>query len=444
MFEVSEVIFTAIEGLVLILAFIILSNRREVIFKNYIKTIIFTIIYTIYTYWITLFFPTGLHTILILCLTILTLNYILNGTLLKSTVKIVLITLAIAAIQIPVLFVSMLVTGSPIAQLLENDKAMLYITIICQSFDILAVFVLYKLNFTFSWFNDSNPYQTKYKQILILISSVLLFMAGINVYISNHPSNTLLFNMFSFIIYIVLIVAILFAFREGSKLEIIQYANELKKENVKQLIDFNEMVAKERHEYKNHLNTIYGLCTLNKQDLNEKVKHYINNYANNSDTRNLSIHSDNDFVDAIINVKYNTALKKGIAVDVDFDAPLSDARIDEDVAVTIISNILDNAFEAMSFSNQENKYIRLHTYIENDSFYISISNNGPVISDADRKKIFNAGYSTKDNASKTRGFGLSIVQTVVEGSGGSIQINSNEKLTEFIICLKLNNQKAAI
>ncbi|WP_242835580.1 sensor histidine kinase [Ruminiclostridium josui] len=326
------------------------------------------------------------------------------------------------------------------SELIQNKEILLILGTIAKLIQSTIVLILYKSHEGFSWLKDGNPYQSRYKQTLIMIFAVLFFMIGTNIYISRDPQNLLLYNIFTFVIYIVLIISMISAFREGSKLEILQYANELKKENVYQLIAFNEMVAKERHEYKNHLNTIYGLCTLNRPDLSDKVKQYINNYANNSEAMNINVCSGNDFVDAIISVKYNNAIKKDIEIFIDFEEPLSSAVIDEDTAVTVISNIIDNAYESIVEIDKEKKFIRLETYIENDTYYMSISNNGPMIPEAIIKKIFSAGYSTKENTSKKRGFGLSIVRSQIDKCGGSIHINSNEELTEFLISLKVNNQ----
>ncbi|EPR13831.1 sensor histidine kinase [Ruminiclostridium papyrosolvens] len=440
MYLANELFLTVIEGLIFIIAFYLLSGQRQFIRKIYTRIAWFVTIYTIYTYWITKFLPSGLHSLLIASLTCFILNYILNGTLFKSVVKVLIIFLGMAIIESLIGLACMSVTGKPMSVLIDNNVLLAVLGIIAKLIESTIVFVLYKSHNGFSWLKDGNPYQSRYKQTLIMIFAVLFFLVGTNIYISKDPQNLLLYNIFTFVIYIVLIIAMLSAFREGSKLEILQYANELKKENVYQLISFNEMVAKERHEYKNHLNTIYGLCTLNRPDLSDKVKQYINNYANNSETMNINVCSGNDFVDAIISVKYNNALKKDVEVLVDFEEPLSSAVIDEDTAVTVISNIIDNAYESILGIDKEKKFIRLETYIENDNYYMSISNNGPMIPEAIIKKIFSAGYSTKDNASKKRGFGLSIVQAQIDKCGGSIEINSDEELTEFLITLKVNSQ----
>jgi len=444
LYVVSELFFTALEGLIFILAFLLLSGRKNFKYKNRINESLFVIIYTVYTYFITRFIPSGIHTVFISLLTILILNYIFNGTVLKSIIKYLFILLAMGIIEIIIGLAFTFMFSTSLDVIMKDEFSLFVLSLICKIIEITLIVIFYIININISWLNDSNPYQSKYKQTLILIFSVLFFMVGANIYISKDPNNLFTYNILTFFIYIVLIFAMLSAFREGSKLEIIQFASDSKKENIAQLIEFNEMVAKERHEYKNHLNTIYGLCTLNRPDMSDRIKQYINNYANNSLTQNMIIDSGNDFVDAIINVKYNNALKKGIEVLVDFEEPLSLARIDEDRAVTIISNIIENAFESIVLVQQENKYIRLETHIENNIYYISISNNGPMISEVDKKKIFKAGFSTKDNSAKKRGFGLSIVQSEIERSGGNIFINSTEEVTQFLVSLEVNEQQAVV
>ena len=446
MYNLTELLFTILEGFIFITSYSILSNQKKFIFESSLKTIFFTFIFTVYAFWATYFIPLGIHSIVITLFTILTFTFIFRGTIIKTILKSIAIFLSFSVVEISISVVTIFIFNTPIGILLENDTYVFVCSIIVKAIEFTIIYILYKINFHIPWLNDNNDNsQSRIRQILLLISAFLFFMVSSTIFITTNSlnsSNIIIFNIFSFVIYIVLIFAVIIAFKEGSKLEIIQFASELKKENLQQLIEFNEMVAKERHEYKNHLNTIYGLCTLNKPDLNEKIKQYINNYANNSETRNLAVDSGNDFVDAIINVKYNNALIKGVEVIPDFSIPLSVANIDENVAVTIISNIIENAFESIVLDQQEKKYIRIQTYIENDTYYISISNNGPMISEADKKKIFSAGFSTKDNSTKKRGFGLSIVKTQVESSGGIIYINSTEEVTEFLISLKIKSEQA--
>lgn len=444
MYQVAEVFFTALEGLIFIMGFAAISNRKEFLTNNRLRVLGFIFIYTVYTYWLTLFLPNGFQSIPVILLTCLILNYSFSGKFLKSSIKTFLILIMISVIEYFLSVLVMIAFQISINDLVNNDFYMLVCSIMAKVLELGAVVVIYRLNINIAWLNENNIKQSQYKQILIIISTVLFFMVAINVYITGISENHIMYNIFSFTIYILLILSLGFAFREGSKLELLQYANDFKKENIQQLIEFNEMVAKERHEYKNHLNTIYGLCTLNKQDMSERIRHYINNYANNSLTKNISINSGNDFVDAIINVKFNNALGKGIEISANFEEPLPTAGIDEDAAVTVISNIIENAIESLVNFDRKNKFVKVKAFSKDNKYMLSISNNGPKIPEQDMKKIFNAGYSTKDNASKTRGFGLSIVSNELMRCGGVLSVKSSEEITEFLFTFRMVQQKAVI
>ncbi len=437
MYEVSNIFFTALEGFIFIIAFMTFSDRRDFLFKHLNKVVIFVVIYTICSLFLSSLFPAGLQILPHVVLTAVILNYIFNGSFLKSLIKHFLTIIFFSFVELSIMAIYTIVFEIPMDEAISGGYSLLIGSIAAKTIESVAAFILYKKNIRISFLIDKDYNRSKFEPILILVSSALLLLISLNVFVSGDPDKLILFNICSFMIYAVLIVGVILMFREFSRLEMLEFASKLEKENVKQLIAFNEMVAKERHEYKNHLNTIYGLCTLNKPDLSEKIKSYINNYANNKETRNIAIYSGNDYVDAIINVKYNNAIQKGVDIIVDFATPLSIANISEEIAVTIFSNIIENAFESIASVEREKKFINVQTYVDRNTYYISISNNGPMITEADRKKIFTAGYSTKDNSTKKRGFGLSIVLSAIEQSGGSITINSTEDVTEFLIALQV-------
>ena len=66
---------------------------------------------------------------------------------------------------------------------------------------------------------------------------------------------------------------------------------------------------------------------------------------------------------------------------------------------------------------------------------ICIQNNGPMIEDEVIDKIFQSGFSTKDNSNKEHGFGLAIVKETIEKCKGKISVTSDIEKTEFIITI---------
>ena len=66
---------------------------------------------------------------------------------------------------------------------------------------------------------------------------------------------------------------------------------------------------------------------------------------------------------------------------------------------------------------------------------IEIENNGPMIEEKDIIKIFEHGFTTKENSDRSHGYGLSIVKELIENNNGTIEVISTEFKTIFKIVL---------
>jgi sensor histidine kinase regulating citrate/malate metabolism len=124
------------------------------------------------------------------------------------------------------------------------------------------------------------------------------------------------------------------------------------------------------------------------------------------------------------------------------DEPFSKIKMKENELISIVSNLIDNAFEAFLFgSDIENKKITFDTFIENKKFYIEISNNADMIPKDIQDKIFNKGFSTKTKKSSDHGFGLYITKQLIEQNDGFISLESNSEITKFLIEFKVKESK---
>ncbi|EGJ26850.1 ATP-binding protein [Streptococcus porcinus] len=95
--------------------------------------------------------------------------------------------------------------------------------------------------------------------------------------------------------------------------------------------------------------------------------------------------------------------------------------------LTIVSNIVLNAVEAIG--EQKNGTIIVSTQENDQNLSITISDNGPGISDKMKKFIFQSGFSTKFDANGDiyRGIGLSNVKVIVEEQfKGNITCSDNQ------------------
>jgi len=98
------------------------------------------------------------------------------------------------------------------------------------------------------------------------------------------------------------------------------------------------------------------------------------------------------------------------------------------------SNLIKNSIECM----EDMKGPRTLSVVSNEnkkSYTVSIGNNGPVIPENMKTRIFEKFFTTKGNRSGS-GLGLSIVKNVLEEHNAKIDLFSNETQTRFKITFK--------
>lgn len=110
-----------------------------------------------------------------------------------------------------------------------------------------------------------------------------------------------------------------------------------------------------------------------------------------------------------------------------------------EVLVTIIGNLIDNAFDAMNESDDDYgapKELLFGIYSRPGAVLITVDDTGKGIPAEDLGRIFENGYSTKGEG---RGTGLYQVKTLVEGLGGKITVESQRGVgTSFSISFTKN------
>lgn len=102
----------------------------------------------------------------------------------------------------------------------------------------------------------------------------------------------------------------------------------------------------------------------------------------------------------------------------------SDYPIPTEALVTIIGNLIDNAFDAMNEVNadlEKPKELLFGIYSKPNALLITANDTGVGIKEENKDKVFENGYSTKGEG---RGTGLYQVRCLVENLGGEILLDS--------------------
>jgi len=129
------------------------------------------------------------------------------------------------------------------------------------------------------------------------------------------------------------------------------------------------------------------------------------------------------------------AAERDIPLWVDIDEPV-EITCDLPTLQRVLMNVLDNAITHSHASSA----VRTRLFRECGNAVITISDNGPGISDEDLPKIFDRFYRS-DSARSTpgSGLGLAIAKTIIEAHGGTITLASaNETGTTVTILLPLD------
>jgi signal transduction histidine kinase len=114
---------------------------------------------------------------------------------------------------------------------------------------------------------------------------------------------------------------------------------------------------------------------------------------------------------------------------------LPDVTADRDAMVTVLVNLLDNAYKY----SYDDKQIELRVFSENGSVCFCVSDNGAGISRRSVKRIFNRFYQVDRSLARRAegcGLGLSIAKFIIDAHKGTISVESKPgEGSTFTICL---------
>ncbi|WP_244895409.1 ATP-binding protein [Evansella clarkii] len=204
-----------------------------------------------------------------------------------------------------------------------------------------------------------------------------------------------------------------------NRTEIERLAEELSK--VKQ---YSEALRVQTHEFSNKLNTISGLLQLERTK--EAVEFINKESKKQQEWIHFLINSVKDsYVSAVLLGKLNRAHELGIKMTIHPDsellAPLTERQ--REGLVTVLGNLLENAYDAVRESENDQQISIFFTDIGQEILF-EIEDSGPGITDEDADRIFQKGFTTKKGSH--RGFGLSLVQQVLQELNGSLTLETSE------------------
>jgi len=189
--------------------------------------------------------------------------------------------------------------------------------------------------------------------------------------------------------------------------------------------EYTELLRGQTHEYSNKLHTIGGLLQIGAhQDALEVVLRESSGYQDM--IRFLQQAISPPVIAAIIMGKYARARELRIDFDVDRHGTLTDVPewMNHEKIVTILGNLLDNAFESvLDRPEAERRAVLSFTDLGNELVF-EVEDSGLGIPVEQTERIFQRGMSGK--GAEHRGVGLHLVRRCAEDLGGQITVSDSE------------------
>lgn len=203
----------------------------------------------------------------------------------------------------------------------------------------------------------------------------------------------------------------------------------------KEITGIDEVIKNLRvtvHEFKNNLHVILGLIQMNKM---EEAKKYILTIQQTQWNNEVKFHSIEDpIIRALLISRSLVAKERHIEFTLTEESFLyaEHQRINSYDLVTIIGNLLENAFDACATLDKSHKIVEISLFEDDHQIEIQVRDNGETIPQQLKEKIFESGMSTKG---ENRGIGLFLVSNRVELYGGTIEIEDFGEEKIFVIMI---------
>lgn len=181
----------------------------------------------------------------------------------------------------------------------------------------------------------------------------------------------------------------------------------LQKEHYRQMSEQLERSRGQNHDFRHHANTLSRLA---EQAKNQEIVEYLSAYRSHLSQDAVSTYSDLLVADAVLRHYESIAKSLGAVYDVALSLP-NDLAFPSDELCVMLSNLLENATEAIARQKQGERRLYLRGGVDGTDLFLMMHNSfGGKVQKRDERFL----------SAKREGFGLGIrsVQRITENHGG--------------------------
>ena len=295
-----------------------------------------------------------------------------------------------------------------------------------------------KHNKGFYTVNDDGPSGPQRRTYTILYDdngNYLGFIIAIRLRSSIKTSTIRTILLFLVITIVAIFIEILIcaSYFQKIKRQFYEFTEDL--EGTKFLVD---SMRANNHDFTNKLHVILGLVQIGEY---QQAINYIHNISIiQKETVSAVMNSvDNSAFAALLIGKIARASECNVRFYLmdGFSFKSSDINVPSEALVTITGNLIDNAIDSMNFYNSNDntpKELHFGVFTKSGRLELSVQDNGCGISDENKERVFENGFSTKGTG---RGVGLYHTKNLIESLNGEIFFDSEPgKGTCFTVIIR--------
>lgn len=199
-------------------------------------------------------------------------------------------------------------------------------------------------------------------------------------------------------------------------------------ESMRQFETMMQNTSKQRHDFNNHIQMLYGLLELGQF---ESARKYMSSVFSLASSYSEILKVNNIEISALLHGKLGLSKSKGIEMDMCVSGDFRHLPIEPMELTSILGNLIDNAIDGSQCVSADKRKITLNMDRTNYSLLISISNHIEEKTQGIKKCLFDKGFSTKGSS----GLGLHIVKEIVERHNGRIEYRIDLDTITFTIII---------
>lgn len=186
-----------------------------------------------------------------------------------------------------------------------------------------------------------------------------------------------------------------------------------------------EALRAQVHEFSNRLHTIAGLVELGRGD--EAIRLATEGVALHQELVERLIERVGDpMLSGLLLAKAAVASERAIDLRLSDDTLISHGLKDPRDVITVIGNLIDNAFDAVRSNPPDRpRWVDVAVRDDDEAIVLRVWDSGPGVDLVLHDRIFDEGFTTKDVSTGRRGLGLALVRQIVDRRGGTISVGND-------------------